>query len=67
MKELVTEIRFYYADSKSWETKDSDWLQGGMMNVITGKILNLVQCHQVKIDKLDRWMAQRVWNEKRPL
>ena len=34
------------------------------MNVITGKISSLIQCQQVKIDKLGRWIDQKFSNEK---
>ena len=67
MKELGRETRCYYADSKAHKTTDSYWLQGGLMNVITGKISSLIQHQQVKIDKLGRWIAQRVSNENKTL
>ena len=35
------------------------------MNVITSKISSLIQYQQVKVVVLDRWMSQRVSNEKK--
>ena len=37
------------------------------MSVITGKISSLIQCRQVKIKKLGRWIAQKVTTEKKML
>ena len=34
-----------------------DWLQGVLMNMITGKTSSLIQHQQAKIDKLGRQMA----------
>ena len=56
VKELRRETSYYYADSKPNEIIDSDWLEGGMMNVITGKISSLSQHQQVKFDKVGRWI-----------
>ena len=64
MKSLRREKRCYYVDSKAHKTTDSEWLQGGLMNVITGKMSSLIQHHQLKLDKIGRWMARRVSNEK---
>ena len=56
VKELRRETSCYYADIKPNEIIDSDWLEGGTMNVITGRISSLIQPQQVKIDKVGRWM-----------
>ena len=67
MKTLGWETRCYYADSKAHKTTNSEWLQGGLMNIITGKISSLIQHQEVKIDDLGRWMAQQVSNGKKTL
>ena len=65
MKELRRETRYYCADSKVHEVTNSDWLQRGMMSVITAKISSLIQHQQVKIGSLVKWMAHRVSNGKK--
>ena len=65
MKALGKETRCDYEDIKVYKTTDTDWLQGGTMNVTKGKVSILTQHQQVKIDKLGTWMAQQVQNEKR--
>ena len=67
VKELRRETSCYYADSKPNEIIDSDWLEGGTMNVITGRISSLIQPQQVKIDKVGRWMDQKFSNEKKTI
>ena len=67
VKELRRETSYYYADSKPNEIIDSDWLEGGMMNVITGKISSLSQHEQVKFDKVGRWIDQKFSNEKKTI
>ena len=48
MEVLGRETMCYCADNKAHKTTDSKWLQGGLMNVTTGKISSLMQCHKEK-------------------
>ena len=61
------EKSFHYAKSEVCETIGSYWLQGGMTSATTGNISSLIQNQQVKIDKLGRWIAQIVSNEKKEI
>ena len=57
--------RCCYEDRKAHKTTDADFLQRGTMSVSTCKVSSLIQYKKVKIDKLGRWIAQRVSNEKK--
>ena len=48
IKVLGRETTCYHANSKAHKTIDSDWFQGGLMNVITGKMSSLIQHQQEK-------------------
>ena len=43
MKVLGRETRCSYAESKSHKTTNSEWLQGGLMNVVTRRMPSLIQ------------------------
>ena len=43
IKELGRETICYYADSKVYNTIKTDQLQGGMVNIVRGKISSLIQ------------------------
>ena len=40
-KVLVRKIRCYHADSKAHKIRESNWLQGRLMNMITGETSSL--------------------------
>ena len=67
MRALGRKKRCHYADSIVHKTTNTDWLQGGLMSVIIGKISGLMQHQKVKIDYLGRCIAQRASNEKKML
>ena len=64
-KALGRKTRCHYADRKSHKTTESDWLQGGLINVTPGKTYSLIQYQIVQIFNLGRWMAWIVSNKKR--
>ena len=43
-----------YADSKSYNTTNSDWLQGGLINMIIGGIKMFLDKESIKVDKLGK-------------
>ena len=67
MKTLGKETRYSCADSKAHKTTNSEWLQGGLMSVMTGKMSSLIQHQEVKTYDLGRWMALQVSNGKKTL
>ena len=54
MKTLGRETRCSYADNKARKTTNSEWSQGGLMSMMTGKTSSLMQHQEVKIDHLGR-------------
>ena len=59
MKVLGRETRCYYSDSKAHKTRDSDWLQGRLMNVTTCKTSGLIQHQQEKqTSQADGWLSE---------
>ena len=57
MKELGRNIQMIYKDSKAYLTNNSSQLQGGMMNIVSGRIVSFYNKETVRIDQLSKQIA----------
>ena len=62
MRELGRNTSIIFANSKAYMITNSDWLLGGMMEVINGKISSLIAKEIIKIDLIGKWLAYPVSN-----
>ena len=46
-----------YSDSKPYNTMNSNQLQGGIINIITGGVKMFLDKDSIKVDKLGKWTA----------
>ena len=54
MNKLGCNLEIIVVDSKAHNTIKEDWLQGGMINLITRKVLAMIKKDKIKIDELGR-------------
>ena len=52
--ELGRNTQAIYADSKSYNTTNCNWLQGGIMNVIIGRVKSILDKESIIIDRLGK-------------
>lgn len=64
---LGRELEIIFADSKAHYTTKSDWLQGGMLNLIRGKIPSLLKKEDIKKDDIGRWIVCLFINRKKKI
>jgi hypothetical protein len=57
LKEFRRNTMAIFRDSKSYNTINSNWLQGGLMNVLTGRIVSCYDKQSVYVDELGKWAA----------
>jgi len=68
LQELGRNTEAIYVDSKSHNATTSDWLQGGIINVITGGTKSFWDKESTHIDNLGKWTAMQLKkNEKKIL
>jgi len=60
LQELGRNTEAIYIDSKLYNTTTSDWLQGGIMNVITGGIKSFWDKESTFIDNLGKWTVMQL-------
>ena len=57
LKEFGRNTMAIFRDSKSYNTTNSNWLQGRLMNVLTGRIVSCYNKQSVYVDELGKWAA----------
>ena len=54
LKEFRRNTIAFFGDSKSYNTTNSNWLQGRLMNILTGRIVSCYDKQSVHVDELGK-------------